>query len=217
MNRRTRGLKVLGLGMLTALGLMAFTAPAAQATGDFTIGGKTFTALGVKEETVTGKSEGSPAFLVPSINLQLVCEGATISGTLKAGGHGEETMTFSGCKTVKAPCSADPIVAKFLSSIVLHAGETWMRFDPPSGSKAFTTILLLGEECPLPEVNELSGAFIALVGSETVEQLLSFKADEATNKLFGTSYAFGGHPAFLDISALWQLSGPLTGQKWGAQ
>ena len=59
MSQGRHGIKVLGLSLLAALGLMAFAA-SAQATGEFTIntgvGGthKTFTEHGLASETVSG-------------------------------------------------------------------------------------------------------------------------------------------------------------------
>lgn len=212
MSRITRGPRVLGLCALAVLGLVAFTASAAQASGSFIVLGseKLFPVA------VTGEAEGQSAFLVPSLKLEIICQKATIEGTLETGGHGKETMTFKECTVPKTPCEVDPIVAKFLSEVLLHAEGTWLKFTPQEG-KSFTTIFLLGGECPLPKTNELSGAFVAKINAgEAKEQLLTFATDEATKKLFGVNYAFGVQPAILEMSSIWKLAGSHLGCSWGA-
>lgn len=216
MSYTERGPVVLGLCILVALGLLAFSAAAAQAEGQWTIKGKALTST----ETISGSAEGTSTFLVPSIKLQIACGEASVSGKLEVEGKGNQTMTFGKCVVVGAPsCKVDPIVAQFKNQLVLHGGETWIVFLPPVEGKPFTTIFIL--ECAFQEVNQLTGSFIALLGSEAVEQLLAFKSDSATAELFKPlgikiGYAFGAAPAFLDMSSIWKLSGANAGQNWGA-
>jgi hypothetical protein len=214
MRERKHGLKTLGLCSLAVLGLMAFAAATAQAKGEFAILGAAIKST----ETIKGEAEGKSAFLVPSIGLEIVCEKATVEGTIKVGGHGEQKLTFSNCTVPPAPqCIVEPIIAEFLTLVLEHAGEKWLLFTPPTGSKNFTIIKFKKETgCTLPLTNELTGSFIALIGAESSKQLLQFKSDEATQKLFGTQYAFGTHPAFLDMSVIWESSGKSAGCKWGA-
>jgi len=215
MRNRKDGFKILGLCSLAVLGLMAFVAATAQAKGEFAILGK---AIG-SAETIVGSAEGKSTFLVPSLGMELVCEKATVEGTIKTGGHGEQTLNFTSCTTPPTPtCSVvEPIVANFLTLVLEHAGEKWILFTPPTGSKNFTIIKFKsGTGCPLPLNNELTGSFIALIGPESSKQLLEFKSDKATQELFGTKYSFGTQPAFLDMSVIWELSGASKGCKWGA-
>jgi hypothetical protein len=214
MREGKHGLKVLGLCSLAVLGLMALTAATAQAKGEFAILGAAIKST----ETIKGAAEGKPAFLVPSLGLEIVCEGATVEGTIETAGHGEQTLKFSNCTAPPTPtCIVEPIVAKFLTLVLEHAGEKWLLFTPPTGSKAFTIIKFKsGTGCPLPLTNELTGSFIALIGTESSKQLLEFKSDKATQELFGTKYSFGVQPAFLDMSVIWELSGKNAGCKWGA-
>jgi hypothetical protein len=214
MSARERGLKAVGLCCLAVLGIMAFATAAAQAKGEFTVLG-----AAIKESvSIVGEAEGSSAFLVPSLKLEIVCEKATIEGKIETSGHGVQTLFFSNCTVPPAPvCQVEPIVAKFLTLVIEHAEETWLLFTPPEGSGAFTTIKFKsGTGCPLPLKNELTGSFIALLGKEAIKQLLTFKSDEATQKLFGTKYSFGSAPAFLDMSAIWELTGAKKGCAWGA-
>jgi len=207
--------------LLAALGLLAVTAAAAQA-GEFKVGGQSFTAKAIASETFEGTA-GTSTFTVPSIGLEISCASAKISGTLLLGGTGHESMLFNECKVPgNKQCTVDPIQAAFLSSVVLHAEESWLLFASKAG-EPFATILILGELCTLPEKNELTGSFVALVSkSESAEQTISFANDSKTVALFkelgiSISYAFGAAPALLSISSVWKLSGANKGKAWGAE
>lgn len=110
MSQGRHGIKVLGLLLIAALGLMAFTAAAAQA-GEFKIGektvenekkekeqvlDKTFTAAGLSSESVSG-TVGAGKLLVPGLKLTFLCTGGTASGTVLLGGTVHATILFSGC------------------------------------------------------------------------------------------------------------------------
>lgn len=211
MSKRRRATSLF-LSALAALGALAFSSVPAQAAGQWTINGITLTGT----ETTVGKLEGSATFLVPSLKLEIACEQGTLKGELKAEGLGQQIMNFSSCKVPNAPsCEVEPIEAGFKLEVVLHAGETWIIYRPPTKGGPFAIIRIY--ECALPEESELTGAFVSLVNSkESVQQLLSFLTDEATSKLFNVSYAFGVNPAFLDMSTIWELSGKNAGQVWGA-
>jgi len=214
MNDRKQGLKALCLSFLAVLGLIAFTATAAQASGNWMINGSALKS----NESISGASEGSSVFKVPSIKLEISCKEATVSGTLELNGLGKETMTFTKCESPGLPgCSPiEPITAKFLSEMLLHAEEPWLIFRPPVKGGSFTTIFFDPAKCALPEENELTGAFAALLGKEeTTQHLLSFIAGKTAESLFGLKYSFGINPAELAISSIWELSGANKGKVWG--
>ncbi len=100
MSQGRHGIKVLGLSLLAALGLMAFAA-SAQATGEFLIeeGGvkKTFTEHKIAEESVSG-TVGEGLLLVPGLPLTIKCTGGTFSGTVLLGGTAHASILFSGCE-----------------------------------------------------------------------------------------------------------------------
>jgi hypothetical protein len=223
MTRKRHGFKTLGLCALMALSALAFAAAPANAEGEFIVGGATLKAQGIKTESISG-SAGQSTFLVPGIGLELTCASAQITGQIEAGGHGKQTMSFTGCAIAGAPqCEVDPIEAKFLISVELHAGETWLLYKPLEAGQPFTIIYALGALCTFPEENELTGSFVSLVSSEAlVKQTLTFKNDHKTVSSFEKlgifiSYAFGIEPALIDISTVVQLSGAKAGKTWTAE
>ena len=99
-------LRVLGLSLMAALGLMAVAASGAQAAnltpaewkhGKILILGK------VLHASVTGKSEEPPGkLLVPALGIEITCASFDVNSGLvnftAEEGHGEATVLFLGCK-----------------------------------------------------------------------------------------------------------------------
>jgi len=119
------GLKVLGLVVMAAIGLMAFSATAALAVslevGDKFYSGEkseflqnsgTLFPTGLTTEVVKGTQIGSGRLLIPAKASEIVCTtgeitSATVANeyenfltkTMEAGGHGNGTIVFKGCTT----------------------------------------------------------------------------------------------------------------------
>ena len=140
MNYRKHGLKALGLSFLAVLGLMAFTATAAQASGlvlvlkadkigslpkPFTVG-------------ITGREHNALAansrLLILGLNFEIFCHTAVVSeGTLTDKGSGHATITFQTCLAqglvagtdtlTGAICEIPNIVAKTKYLVILHSGN----------------------------------------------------------------------------------------------
>jgi hypothetical protein len=119
------GLKVLGLAIVAAIGLMAFSATAALAVnlelGDKFYSGEkaehlvnsgTLSPTLLTTQAVAGKQIGAGRLLIPGKAAELVCKtgeitSATIANeyenfltkTMEAGGHGSGTILFKECTT----------------------------------------------------------------------------------------------------------------------
>ena len=217
MNRWKNPLRAIGLCFVSALCLMAFSATSAGAQ-EFTIEGKTLKEHGITKATLAGEIEGNAVFHVPGLGLELSCAEGTATGTISQSGHGEQKLLLDKC-TAGPGCEVDPIKAEFLTLVVLHKEEPWLLYTPFNGL-TFALITNSGE-CALPEDSPLKGSFIALVGPNAKEQLLSFANDSGTTALFKElgikiSYAFGAQPAILAISVVLKLSGEHAGKGWGA-
>lgn len=97
MNQGRHGIKVLGLSLLAALGLMAVSAAGAQASGEFTILGHSFTNHPLGSESVEGEfAQGE--LLVPGLNITFNCTGGLIFGTALLGGVAHVTVLYNGCR-----------------------------------------------------------------------------------------------------------------------
>jgi hypothetical protein len=123
---RTHGLKVLGLALVAALGLMALTASSAfavealklgdqfysnnEAAGKFLINTGTASPAGLTTQAIAGKQIGAGRLLIPSKAAELVCKAGEINSatianeyenfltkTMAAGGHGSGTIVFKEC------------------------------------------------------------------------------------------------------------------------
>ena len=145
MNYRKHGLKALGLSLFAVLGLLAFAATAAQASGlvlvlkadqvgslpkPFTVG-------------ITGKEHNALAadsrLLILTLNFEIFCHKLTVSnGLLTSSGSGSATITFEICLVqgvtgadvlTGAVCQIDNIVAKTKFLIILHSGNVALVQD----------------------------------------------------------------------------------------
>ena len=146
MNYRKHGLKALGLSFLAVLGLMAFAATAAQASGLVTVLKADKVGLLPKPFTVgiTGKEHNALAadsrLLILGLNFEIFCHKATVSnGLLTSNGTGTATITFETCLAqglvtgtdtlTGAVCEIPNIVAKTKVLIILHSGNVALVQD----------------------------------------------------------------------------------------
>ncbi len=231
MSQGRRGIKVLGLSLLAALGLMAFTAAAAQA-GEFKLEGSTFTEKGLASETVQGTiAEGE--FLLPGISTTLRCTGGTLSGTVLLGGVVHASALFSGCEILgSAVCkpfetkakmetnlTADKgfIAASSLAELVLMGGQHYLLVS----STNFTTIYM-PKICASPLENVVGGTFVLAIPqalTPSVSQTVNTIPQAELESLWpldilkcGTSGAW-----FDGGSASVTLSGANKGKQWGGE
>lgn len=242
---RRQGIKILGLSLLTALGLMAVTASAAHAaSGDFTLKGQTFTSLSITEKTVLGTAAAGE-LLVPGIGLAIGCTGGTFSGSALAGGVVHGTILFSGCivlgsdkfcKTYEteanhiAKTNPGNLTAGGLGLILLHKGEHYVVFL----GHPFSTVWINGTGCTLPLNNTVSGTVAfklpsaLTVGGAVVQPIENVPNENELHALglllnptlLGLGYLhlglfYGNEPAHVDDGNA--TADLSTGEKWGAQ
>jgi hypothetical protein len=201
----------VGLSLMAALGLLAFSAVGAQAQS-FSVGGAGNFLL----TNATGKQIGSGTLLVPGRNYELECKtGAVNSGHLSSKTHASGQVTFSECVALRLsdlellPCLLkENIVANFL--IAPNGGN--MLFSPTGTN--FTVIRYQeGTECPLPLNNPVSGNLIAEVPAlEAIKPIAVFKKSlqEGTHKA-----TFGGFATVLHAEFEIELTGAHTGLSLG--
>jgi hypothetical protein len=176
MNYRKHGLRLLGLLGLAVLGVMALAASAQAVAPGFLINKAP---VGSLLATIGGEQEGRGSLVVPGLNLEINCEEFTV---LKGGVHSntdaEGELSYSKCSALEAnsplaeikPCTVDePIVA---AGLILPAELT--NGNPAVlAEKIKATILLLGAECTLPEVNVVKGEVcLAIDSNDTAKPLL---------------------------------------------
>lgn len=121
---RKHGLKILGLALMAAMGVVAFCATAALAVnlelgdkfytgekGEFLINSGTLSPTLLTTREIKGKQIGSSRLLIPGKSAEIICaKGETKSGLIaneyenfkpgmEVGGHGSATLLFKECKT----------------------------------------------------------------------------------------------------------------------
>ena len=128
MNYRKHGLKALGLSLLSLLGLMAFAAGGAQASGLLLVEGLS----GSFTVGITGKEHNSltGSLLVLGLNMEIFCHQAPASGLLQESGSGSTTISFDNCLVqgvtgsdvlTGAVCEIPNITATANALVILHA------------------------------------------------------------------------------------------------
>jgi hypothetical protein len=242
MSNQKRGLRLLGLSLLSVLGLMAFMAVGAQAEWLILLAGGTVHVLKAGEnESVKVSAHTDGKLLIPAKNLEILCE--TVEGEeLKLIGGGllaEGKVKFTKCKTFtigpplteQPKCKPDePIVAGGIAHMILHkkpgsAGPVnLILFLPPAGSETFTTIKF-PESCALIATSKVTGELHAecglLDGGVFVQldckhhQVAPIIRASASQELVTKPLKLGANPAFLDGEALVELSGKYIGLSWG--
>jgi hypothetical protein len=224
---RIHGLKVLGLALLSAFGMMAFAGgaqaqelPGASSAGTFLINlGSALLA------TVTGKQLGTGFLLVAARDLKIECSSFDIEeGKINTSTDAQGKVVFLGCISKNhagvtlADCQLkelETIRASALILPILHGGLTYVLFEPIPPATIFATpSYKAGTPCTLPLNNPVTGAVTALVKTlDAVVQPLLFS--EAIQLLTGDKLAFGGFPAYINAEADVELTAPHAGQKLG--
>ncbi len=235
------GRRPLSAAIVAALGLMVFAAYALAenlsnggTAGNFKVEGSLALSVGV---TFTGEQEGAGKLKVPGRNLTILCQkGDVQEGKVLKENEALGKVLFLECTannladTEPLPCtthSTGQENGKILATAIilpkLHETELYLLFEPdgPAGT-FFTTIELLGAECPLPIKNNISGSVVALVdnGNEALTHLITFS--EAIQKLFqvgeaGDHLKFGTFESYIEASANVTLNGTHVNKKWSVE
>lgn len=219
MSRTMRSFKVLGVSIMAALGLMAFTATAAHAETELKVAGKLLEA----NETFTGVNQGTYLLIIPSRNLILHCAKRLFEGYvyLVIQREWDVEYLYENCTALRISpvasipaCDVAEYTVKAKASAFLHNGKTYVLYEPEEGNLLGT--IEFGELCALAETSELTGSWVeecVEVSCET--EAVSHKMAVASAKLFTSdTLIFGESSATLEGSAEVQLSGKNKGQKW---
>lgn len=223
------GIKILGLSLLAALGLLTVTAAAAQA-GEFRVEKSTFASKGIMSETFQGTA-GKTQFSVSWLGFEISCSGAELSGTISQGGSTSAKAKFNECQVVgnkfckiyptssdrTAKTNAGQIPIQGNGELLLHAGSHYVKFP----SQQFTVLFMtIGGGCTLPAEMIAAGSAAVKFSSalsELVEQPFA-AATGAESALLKVSVTCGGEPAeILGSSGTVKLSGANTGKTWGLE
>jgi hypothetical protein len=171
MQKRTLELRALGIGLLTAVSMMAVAGTSAQANP-----GHVYVSLALLASTVEiraltpGHFQLLSTFGAGNTPISILCTLPSIhDGLLFTFGVGVGEVLFSGCQTfIKSSLTAnckplEPIVAKVKNLLIHHNWDTYILVSPQE--KTVFTTLHLGELCAAGETIEVSGLFMAECGS----------------------------------------------------
>jgi len=243
MNYRKQGLKALGLSLLAVLGLMAFAASGAQASGKVLVEGLTppFTV------GITGGTDAltSDRLWILNLNMELACPETTVTeGLLTSVGHMSATVKFGNCTVqgttaagalIGSSCVPNPnsVTFKVLALVILHEGNTkltldglggeehklpknglpYLLFTPPDGL-TFLTVTNSDEECLLPESATVKGCFVAKFHT-TGDQAVHLIDTRGMLSLFGCELRYGSNVAHLEGDKLLELTNSAHGNHKG--
>lgn len=223
MTSRTRRPRILGLFFIAAVCLLALNAVAAQAEGEWKIGGKTFSELKVEEESVKTSLDGTFVYTVPNVNLEIKClKMDSLKGKLFLKGASELSLLFLECtffagksqEEVKA-CNVKDVTVNMSGSVVLHAGKTYVLFKPLEGKTTFLTYTFEGAECVIAGTSHaVGGSFAVELESEKATQTFKL-GNAAADALLGDEANLVGVKVTLAGTLLVSLSGAQTGKTWG--
>lgn len=237
MTRRKHGFKILGLAVLVAAGLMAFSAAAAQ--GEFLILGAGLEQFGVEEAAFEGSVDTPFSFLVEPKNYEINCPEVDITGTLLLS-DADAKFTFRKCAIfsmepleeikgchVSLPAGGQLIF--FLNALILTVlhktkeenGEeqtlTFLLAEQLPGSGTLGIVHLKTEAgCPLPEALNIKGTIAMTINQGGAITNLIRAGGETLQLLLGDALRINEKEAFLDGSFFAELTGLFKGCKWGA-
>lgn len=213
-----RYLKALGLGLLAACSLMAFSAAGASAGelgGDFLINEELLT----KSETVGGELEDwtVSSLLIPSINYAIRCHSLEMAnGTIlplsSNRSFGHASILYLGClvfthKTLEAltKCTigeGGDITAAVLFHVVREKanGTSYVLIEPANGLSQAYTIIPFGPLCGALAEEEIAvtGSLVGEVLTKSAVKIRAQEAPEGIQLLFGDKLKFGTAQAFFD-------------------
>jgi hypothetical protein len=237
------GLRAFGLAIVAALGLMAFSAVAAQAE-NLTDGGKAAEYSILGNPALVGKGQPISAalekaedglahglLLVEKSNLTILCSGLQLVGGLfESSVEALSEVKFTGCVAFNFAQSEKlttcGIVSKaeggekevIVASVKVlprkHEGESYLLIEPDIGTTLATIFFEKEKGCPLILSNQIKGTLGALVKEkENTPELLTFNSLIQT--LLGDKLTFGANPAIVDGNTVVVLSTEHLGCKFG--
>ena len=213
---------------LPCLLFLSLLAPLAMATGtahaaEYTIGGKTLTELGIKEESVKGTGGAfSFSFTPAGVPIKIDCTSALLDGgSIAPKGAFSGEILFSGCTMVfngfPEVCAVSNVrTVKLKGGLVTHSKEVYNVLSPKEG----TTFMLFTasdgtESCPIKGEKNISGSIAALTeAGERVEQPWTFSP--AITSLLATNLFYGAAVVSVNGKMSLALSGPNKAAKWAA-
>lgn len=237
MTGKTHRLKALGLALTVALGLMAMSAVAAQASGEFLLKGSTFTSLGIASETVKGTGlEGE--LLVTGLKLEINCTSSDIKGTIFLGGTALAEVTFLGCTVLgnnfckvymseadrNAKANVGQLLAIGKGLLELLGGNHYLLLEEDGTS--FTTVWFSKstEGCTLNSNEKVNGSTVFKIEdaltSQKTHSIVALLNSEISALGFKDvlTYGTGGQLAELHKGlATLELSGVHAGESWSAE
>jgi hypothetical protein len=218
MNYARRLLAMFLPCLLATFSLAALGAAPAQAAGNWLLEGKSI------EETmeVQGENDSSVyAFLVPSLNIELVFESFSIdNGVLSPGGEGTAELLFTKGKLYTTSptlqlvknCIVGDLNFKVKINLFLHSGATYALVTPAEGT---TLTITTYKECPLSPKNVVTGSMVLEDPSSFEQGLVKHLVQQAPAALFpGDTMLFGVNSMSLDGSWWMSLKGKNEGLKW---
>jgi hypothetical protein len=190
-----RNIKLLGVALLAALGLMAAMAVGAQAEGEFRVEGKP---LAEGEEAQLEGTGGESQLTVPSLGLKIKCTSVlleSLTHNLQNGAtrhaHAKHHVLRHGCFVVGAEktCTIYPTETDLLkgtnAGLLLASSLRLVRLL--SGGRHYLTLETTertyfgGVFCTLPEEAEITGEAAVKFGSATTEAV-EHTMEDATAK-----------------------------------
>ena len=213
MNHRKQGLRLSGLLLVVALGVMAFAASAQAVTPTFLVGGVSGTTL---PATVGATQEGTGTMTVPGLNFELNCTAFTVDeGKIISSSDGKAVLLYTGCTTLAIPSKAEIAceVHGEGGSVPIKAEALLLPTETTGGIAAvlaenikalifLTKVGDLTKPCTLPEDNVVKGTvcFEISGGNNTTEPLI--KTEDASTKCAAAdSLAYGAQPVTLKGAA----------------
>lgn len=163
MKHRTHGARLLGLVVAAALGAMAFAASAQAVNPGFLIAKKAALAATFSGEIVSGTIS---TMLVPGLNFQLSCTGATADeGVINTSTDAKATFLYTGCTTLdlttKAEIECEVVEPIKSEALILPAeltdGSPAVLFEKLKALIRLTKKGDLTKPCILPEDNTATG------------------------------------------------------------
>jgi hypothetical protein len=198
MSNAKNVLKVFGICLAAALGLMAVSAVGVQAqTKGWLVNGVYITATKTIEAEIHPLKATAPVerHVVLSgealkTKVEILCEKLVVDDGLifgeaanKEKTEGLATLLFSSCTTIfsgdfiSIPCKPkEPIAASVLVRAILHNALTYLLFEPDGVGKPFVNIEFTGE-CILAPEREVAGSLVAECLTEDLKSM-----EEASGK-----------------------------------
>ena len=233
MKRGRKGFKILGVTLLAALGLMAISVSAAQASGHFLVNGAKFDAL----ETVEGT--GALGVLLTESGLKIHCEKSDVTGEINHNGEAGKVsaaVLFLGCSVegnkfctvygteadLEEATNPKMVTATGLGELGLHEASHYVALHGLGKQQLFASLYFGGPLCTLPEEVSVTGLTAFLLPTalkDQVNQSLTTVSLEEEKLLLGFNGLFyGGEPAHLTGGAVTNLhlTGKEAGKTWGA-